>query len=68
IMGESSAMSGCSVMLSLATHEEAQTVFDKLAVGGEVEMPFAPTFWSSGFGTLSDRFGVKWMIGADEAP
>ncbi|MGI9391393.1 MAG: VOC family protein [Boseongicola sp.] len=68
VMGETSAMSGCSVMLSLATHDEAQKVFDRLADGGEVEMPFAPTFWSSGFGTLSDRFGINWMIGADEAP
>ena len=68
IMGETSAMSGCSVMLSLATHDEALTAFNKLADGGEVEMPFAPTFWSAGFGTLTDRFGTKWMIGADEAP
>ena len=68
IMGETSAMAGCSVMLSLATHDEARTVFDKLADDGEVEMPFAPTFWSAGFGTLTDRFGTKWLIGADEAP
>ena len=29
---------------------------------GEVRMPFAPTFWSPGFGALSDRFGTRWMI------
>ena len=67
-MGDAEAMSGCSVSLSLTTRDQAQSVYDRLAHGGEVQMPFAPTFWSAGFGTLTDRFGVKWMIGTDEAP
>jgi PhnB protein len=25
-------------------------------------MPFAATFWSPGFGSLIDRFGIPWMI------
>jgi PhnB protein len=25
-------------------------------------MPFQQTFWTSGFGTLTDRFGVPWMV------
>jgi len=25
-------------------------------------MPFQQTFWTSGFGTLIDRFGVPWMV------
>ena len=25
-------------------------------------MPLAKTFWSPGFGVLTDRFGVSWMI------
>lgn len=25
-------------------------------------MPFGETFWSPGFGSLIDRFGVPWMI------
>lgn len=25
-------------------------------------MPFGETFWSPGFGSLVDRFGVPWMV------
>jgi PhnB protein len=25
-------------------------------------MDFAPTFWSPGFGSLVDRFGIPWMV------
>ena len=68
LMGESAEMSGCSVIMSFPTTTEAKSVFDKLADGGDVEMAWAPTFWSAGFGTLTDRFGIKWMIGSDETP
>ena len=68
LMGETSGMAGSSVMLSFPTADEAKAVFDKLADGGDVEMAWAPTFWSAGFGTLTDRFGINWMIGCDEEP
>ena len=68
VMGESPAMAGNSVMMSLPTVSEGKAAFDQLAEGGEVEMAWAPTFWSAGFGTLTDRFGIKWMIGCDEDP
>ncbi len=41
----------------------AEAVFNRLAEGGEVTMPFGATFWAQGFGMLTDRFGVPWMIG-----
>lgn len=41
---------------------EARRVFDALAEGGKVQMPFAKTFWSPGYGSLTDRFGVPWMV------
>ena len=44
---------------------EARRIFDRLAVGGEVEMPFEQTYWASGFGLCRDRFGVPWMINCD---
>ena len=68
IMGESASMEGCSVMMSFPETAKAKDVFDKLADGGDVQMAWAPTFWSAGFGTLTDRFGIKWMIGSDEMP
>ncbi|MCR9137493.1 MAG: VOC family protein [Alphaproteobacteria bacterium] len=66
IMGNSEAMAGASVMMSFPTAAEGKSVFDRLCEGGDVQMAWAPTFWSAGFGTLTDRFGVKWMIGCDE--
>ncbi len=44
---------------------EAQRRFDALAAGGKVTMPLAKTFWSAGFGMLTDRFGVPWMVNVD---
>ena len=45
-----------------ASGSEAQRVFDLLADGGAVIMPYAPTFWSDGFGMVKDRFGTHWMV------
>lgn len=53
---------GMSVMMSFDTVERGKAVFDRLAEGGEVTMAFEPTFWSPGFGSVTDRFGTPWMI------
>jgi PhnB protein len=41
---------------------ESKRVFDALAEGGDVTMPFGQTFWSPGFGMCVDKFGVNWMV------
>lgn len=56
------AMAGCSLTLSTDTEQEAQRVFDALANGGKVTMPLAPTFFARSFGTVTDQFGVPWMV------
>ena len=68
IMEPSAPMAGCSVQVSLDTAAEAKCVFDQLAEGGEVTMAWAPTFWSAGFGMLTDAFGVRWMVNCEEPP
>ena len=45
--------------------ERARKVFDALADGGRVTMPFAPPFWGGHFGMLIDRFGVPWMVSSE---
>lgn len=45
--------------------ERARQVFDALAEGGKVTMPFAPPFWGGQFGMLVDRFGVPWMVSTE---
>ncbi len=44
------------------TIEEGQRLFDALSEGGKVEMPYQKQFWGDTFGSLTDRFGVKWMV------
>jgi PhnB protein len=43
----------------------AAQVFDALAAGGQVTMPFSPTFWGAHFGMLMDKYGVPWMVNCD---
>ena len=66
ITGGTGAMDGCSVYLGLPTTPRARDVFDALADGGAPRMDFQATFWSPGFGTLTDKFGVQWMISSEE--
>jgi len=58
-------MAGSSVMVSLADKDAAKSAFDKLADGGDVTMPFTKMFWAEGFGTVVDRFGIRWMISTE---
>ena len=58
-------MGGFYVTLSVPTAEEAKGLFDTLAEGGRVNMPFEKTFYSDGFGMLVDRFGTPWMVMAE---
>ncbi len=44
------------------TPAEAKRVFDALSEGGKVGMAFAETFWSPGYGSFTDKFGIPWMI------
>ena len=53
---------GLWVSIQVANAAEGQRVFDALALGGQVVMPFAATFWSTGFGMVKDRFGTPWMV------
>ena len=55
-------MHGFRVCVSHETASDANRIFDALAAGGSVQMPFQKTFWSSGFGMLTDRFGTPWMV------
>ncbi|MNF82459.1 hypothetical protein D3C85_1297080 [compost metagenome] len=57
-----STYSGFSVSLDVPTVEQAEACFNALADGGAITLPFAPSFFSPGFGMLVDKFGVTWMV------
>jgi PhnB protein len=41
---------------------EADRLFSALAVGGLVEMPLQDMFWGAYFGSLTDNYGIRWMV------
>jgi PhnB protein len=53
---------GMSVHVSLDGEDAVKAAFDILKEGGEVGMEPEKTFWSKCFGTLTDKFGVSWML------
>jgi PhnB protein len=53
---------GVSITLNYDTVPKAQRIFDALAEGGKVTMPFGPTFWAKGFGMVTDKFGCPWIV------
>jgi PhnB protein len=44
------------------TRTEADRLFAALADGGEIGMPMQDMFWGAYFGSLTDRFGIRWMV------
>jgi PhnB protein len=61
-------MKGFSVSLTYSTAAESKRIYDALAEGAkQVTMPFQKTFWSEGFGMLTDRFGTPWMVNTETA-
>lgn len=64
--GDGAGVKGIALHLGYRDHDEVRRVFDALAEGGEVQMPLEPVFWSPLFGACVDRFGVSWMLSAEE--
>jgi PhnB protein len=42
--------------------DELRQYWDRLAEGATVIEPLAASVWSAGFGMLTDRFGVTWVL------
>ena len=57
---------GFSLSVDGNTVEEGKKLFEALAEGGEVTMPWGPQFWAAGFGMLKDKFGVPWMVNCEK--
>jgi PhnB protein len=50
------------ISLHVDSRQEADRLFTALAEGGKVGMPMAEQFWGDYWGSLTDRFGVQWMV------
>ncbi|MEY8444508.1 VOC family protein [Lactococcus ileimucosae] len=55
-----------SLLIQDKNPEVLKEIFHKLSKGGKVEMELQETFWSKCYGSLTDKFGVIWQVGAEE--
>lgn len=56
---------GFSLSVNSNDVAEGERLFKALSEGGQVTMPYGPTFWAAGFGMLVDQFGVPWMVNVE---
>ncbi|PTN09787.1 VOC family protein [Mangrovibacterium marinum] len=62
-MGMQAAV-GNNIHLNLQpdSRDEADRLFNALAEGGTITMPQADMFWGAYYGSLTDKYGIHWMI------
>jgi PhnB protein len=53
---------GVSMALQYDDTAEAKRVFEALSEGGNVTMPWSPTFWAEAFGMATDKYGTPWIV------
>ena len=53
---------GVSISVTRDDDAAGRSLFERLAQGGTVSMPYGPTFFAKGFGMCTDRFGTSWMV------
>ena len=60
---EIKAGSNLEINLNLEDEGTLRSMFAALSDGGEVTMPLGETFWGSLFGSVTDKYGFRWMLG-----
>lgn len=63
--GQYKEPTGLNVSIHVNEVPEGERIFNALADGGKVTMPFQKTFWSPGFGMCVDKFGIPWMVNCE---
>lgn len=53
---------GVSISVTRPDEGAGRALFEQLAAGGTVIMPYRPSFFAKGFGMCTDRFGTSWMV------
>jgi PhnB protein len=59
---------GFSMVIGVASADEADRLCVGLAEGGEVIMPLQATHWSPRYGVVRDPFGIRWEINCEADP
>lgn len=50
------------VAISTDSKEEADTIFNKLSAGGQVEFGMSDGPWGTYFGMFRDKYGIEWTV------
>lgn len=56
---------GVSLMLNCSSEDEIRGTHARLSEGGEPTHPVEDTFWGALFGSLTDKFGIHWLLNFD---
>lgn len=61
---EKASDKAAKISLSIGGSDEAalRTIFDKLSDGGDVFSELKKEFWGDIFGTVTDKYGIEWMV------
>jgi PhnB protein len=54
-----------TIALMVENVDQGKRIFEALAEGGQVSMPFQQTFWSPGYGMVTDKFGTPWQVSTE---
>lgn len=59
---------GNNVQINLTpdSREETERLFVGLSAGGQVSMPLQDMFWGAYFGSVTDKYGIHWMVNFDQ--
>jgi PhnB protein len=50
------------IVINATSKEEADTLFNGLSAGGQIEFPIGDSPWGSYFGMFRDKYGIEWMV------
>jgi PhnB protein len=64
-MSKPAAHAGFSISIQTEDVAAGEKAFNGLAEGGSIRMPWGPTFWALGFGLVTDKFGIPWMVNVE---
>jgi PhnB protein len=51
-----------SLLINCSSEQEANIYFKNLSQGGQITCPLQVNYWGLLFGTLTDQFGIQWII------
>jgi len=50
------------ISVNTDSKEEAESIFNRLSAGGQVEVPMGDSPWGTYFGMFRDKYGIEWIV------